>query len=160
MADVPQFPDAFHHAVGQVVVFWAGIEAQMEFLILAHQEIRPETGLLLTANLGYHSKMDLLKLFLKDIPRPADVGELKGLIERIGKAYPKRNGVAHAVWAPTKDDKVVMRMGIRTKGGKLATINELVPVDSIYDTADEIRIIGRDLDSFVRRYREVIEKRA
>ena len=49
--------------MGLVTASWGVLEAQLEFLILRHQEIDINTGLLLTANLSFRAKADLLLTF-------------------------------------------------------------------------------------------------
>ncbi len=142
--------DAFLKNVGLVATNWSALEAVLERAILRHQGIAPDTGLVLTYALGFRSKIDLLQIFAAEgaWARPADARALKSLLNRIKKAYPKRNFVLHSVWEPTADPEVARCTGLRSKG-RFRDAEETRHADEIAEIAEEIRRLGEEIRRFI-----------
>ena len=95
---------------------------------------------------AFASKIDLLQIFAAEgeWARPADARALKTLLNRIKKAYPKRNFVLHSVWEPTADPEVARCVGLRQKG-RFRNAEETRHAEEIAAIAEEIRRLSRDL---------------
>lgn len=138
--------------MGLVISFWGALEHQMEFLILHNQEISVGRGLLLTTNLSYRSKSDILRTFANeddDLPKEErDI--LKSVVNRANQLYGIRNMIAHAQWMPTDDPQKARVMSVRTTG-KLRLLDKDVDVEELKCCAKELRDLGAELIDFIIR---------
>jgi hypothetical protein len=77
---------------------------------------------LLTANIGFQSKLDLIMVYVRPLQtqRPAEWKNFTGALNDIRDAYGFRNTYVHAKWIPPRHKKApVQRSVVRTKGGNL-----------------------------------------
>ncbi len=125
----------------------------LEFAILRHQEIELSTGMVLSANLGFQSKLYLLTTFANEggFEPESECRALLKIIGRIQEAYGKRNLVVHSVWVPTDDPNIGRCKGVRARG-RLRVIDEPISVDRLTEIAEEIRQIGADMTIFMERH--------
>ena len=139
--------------IGLIASSWSALEAQLEFAILRHQEIDLGTGMLLTANLGYRSKVDLLTTFANEggITPETEAKALLRLLGRANVAYGERNLVVHSVWSATDNPLIGRIQGVRTKG-KLRVLDEPMSVNRLNDIAEEIVQVGGDIFDFMKRH--------
>ncbi len=137
--------------MGLVTARWGVLEAHLEFLILRFQEIDLNTGLLLTANLSFRAKADLLLTFAAEKGFADDENsKLKTLVREAERLYGKRNMVAHSAWFPTDNPLVAKVRGIRTRG-KLVVTDDEISANDLQAIADEIHALGADLLDFMDR---------
>ena len=137
--------------MGLVTASWGVLEAHLEFLILKHQDIALNTGLLLTANLSFRAKADLLLTFAAEKAFADDENsKLKTLVREAERLYGKRNMVAHCAWLSTDNQSVAKVMGVRTRG-KLVVSDDEVSVSELQLIADNIHALGADLLDFMER---------
>ena len=137
--------------MGLITASWGVLEAHLEFIILGHQEINLNTGLLLTANLSFRAKADLLLTFAAEKAFADDQNsKLKTLVREAERLYGRRNMVAHCAWFATDDPLVAKARGVRTRG-KLVVTDEDVSVDELQLIASDIHALGADLLDFMER---------
>lgn len=129
--------DAHLRAIGAICTNWSVIEMGMELAILALYKIDTGCGLPLTANIGFQSRMALLRILATQgaIKDPNEAKTCTKILNRIEAAYPLRNAAAHGLWEPTKVPQVARRMSIRVKGSRLRCTNEPVTVAELEETA-------------------------
>ena len=108
--------------------------------------------MIITSNLGFHSRVHILQTVVnEDGIKPKEANdELKKILTRIQKAYPKRNNAIHPVWSASDKPKTAQRRALRVKG-KLRLIDEDVTSAELGETIEEIRQIGEDLSDFMKR---------
>ena len=150
--DLP-FSREFLTQIGLITTLWSGIEAAMEIAILEIQEIKLSTGLVVTSELSFRQRHNLLMTFANEpggIEPETDALALKGILKRIQNAYPKRNAAVHPLWVATDDPLVAKRMSVRAKG-RLRVVSEPVSIKDLAKDAEEIRQIGSDLSAFMER---------
>lgn len=138
--------------MGLVIAYWGVLEAQIEFFILRNQKIPSSTGLLLTTNLSYRAKADLLMTFAKsdrDLPE-SEKTALKDIVVEADRLYGKRNRVTHSSWHPTADPLVARVRGIRARG-KLVITDKDIHIDKLRQDAVDIRELGRVMLDFMKR---------
>ena len=135
--------------MGLVTASWGVLEAHLELLILRHQEINLSTGLLLTANLSFRAKADLLLTFAAEKAFADDQNiKLKTLVRKAERLYGKRNMVGHCAWFRTDNPLVAKVRGVRTRG-KLVVTDEEVSVNELQLIADDIHALGAALLDFM-----------
>ncbi len=146
-------PSAFLECIGTIAVLWSAIEIQMEVALLRIQEINLSTGMVVSSELGFRSKCNLLLTAANEqggIKSEAEAKALKNILKRIQDAYPKRNNAVHPLWIRTEDPNVATRKGIRAKG-RLRVVDEPVKLEDLATDAREIAQIGFDLTAFMIR---------
>lgn len=147
----PHLSDPILRNMGLVTALWGILETHLEFFILTHQEIKLSTGLLLTANLSFRAKADLLKTFATEKAFSGDENnKLKTLVRQAEGLYGKRNMVAHCAWLPTDDPLVAKVRGVRTRG-KLVVRDDEVSVDDLQAIANDIHRLGVAFLAFMAR---------
>ena len=151
--DTPPLSHEFLAQIGLIAAQWSAIEVAMELAILKIQEIDLSTGLVLTSEIGFRQRYNLLMTFANEpggIEPKTEADTLKRILKRIWNAYPKRNAAVHPLWVATDDPLIAKRMGIRAKG-RLRVISESVSLDDLIKDAEEIRQIGGYLSAFMER---------
>ena len=110
-----------------------------------------KTGLLLTANLSFRAKADLLLTFANEKAFSDDENDkLKKLVRKAERLYGKRNMVAHSGWFPTDNPLVANVRGVRTRG-KLVVTDDEVSTDDLQAVADDIHALGFAFLDFMDR---------
>lgn len=163
--DDPDIPQPHHAAtlsdpilrnIGLVAALWSALEAQLEISILRLQDIKLETGMVLSSTIGFRSRIGLLRTFANEggVKPENEAKALLDLLKRMEAAYLNRNLVVHAFWTPTDDPNVGNIKGVRATA-RLRVINEPMTVDGLAKIADEIHHIGADMLAFMERQRLV-----
>lgn len=149
---VPEKPDHVW-MIGYIVLSWSHIETMLEFTICHYVGVGTDKGLVLTANIGFFSRLDLLRIALnsKDTVAEEDKGDLKTLISDTNDAYRIRNVAAHANWSATEDPMICRKMAIRAKGKRLQLIDEPVHLRDLVNDADVVYQLGRRWHDFLVR---------
>lgn len=139
--------------IGLVTTSCSALEALMEFAILRQQEMDLSSGMVVTANLGFWSRWNLLMTFANEGAfKPEDECiALKRILNDIKDAYGLRNGVVHPVWSATNSPDIANRKTIRVKG-RLKVVDEPLSVDEIQAIADQILSAGAALLAFMEKH--------
>jgi len=125
----------------------------MEAAICGLYEINPHKGLVLTANIGFQSRIALLRILATRgaIKDSTIAGAALKLLTRIEEGYAKRNSAAHGVWSGTDDPIVARRMSIRARGSRLVCADDRIPLGRLQATANELDDLRLDWSRFLRR---------
>ncbi len=145
--------DRHLRAIGLIAVIWSGIEQAMEIAICGLYSIDLNRGLVLTANIGFRSRVDLLRILAKNgaIRDKRDAAICLGLLTRIEKAYVTRNEAVHGGWGPSPDPTKARRMSIRARGSQLRCVSEDVSAEELEASVQKIGILGADFTDLVDR---------
>ena len=127
-------------AIGAIVTNFSGIEWAMDIAILAFYGIPLDRGLVFTSTFSFPYRLSLMRIIAQGgaIPKKADADALSSLLTKIEAAYGKRNEIAHGFWNATKHDKIIRRMAIKSKNGKLKCIDEKVSLGELEETATNL----------------------
>lgn len=132
--------EAHLRAIGGIVVCWSHIEMAMEVAICGLYEISPDRGLVLTSNIGFQSRIILLRV-LATRGATADKGiasALTALLARIEAASADRNAAAHGTWSGTADPDTARRMAIRVRGNRLRCVDDRIEIAQLEATLARI----------------------
>jgi hypothetical protein len=145
--------DAHLRAIGAICVNWSVIEMGMELAILCLYDIDRDRGLPLTSNIGYQSRLALLRILATQgaITDPIEAKACTDILTRIEQAYPKRNEAAHGLWKATKVPQVARRLSIRAKGNRLRCTNEPVAAAELEQTASMLLDLNADFLALMKR---------
>jgi len=131
-----------HHlrAIGAVIVNWSMLEIIMETAILGLYEITPDRGLVITNNLGFQSKLTILRILALNgaIKDKDQARKWTALLQRIELTAPKRNHIAHGIWGGSQVQGIATRHSISVRGKRLRTKVEKVPLSEIEGASNEI----------------------
>jgi hypothetical protein len=142
-------PKEYYLMIGVISAQWETIEQLLEDTVADMLGIRRASVGLLTPNIGFRSKIEIIlavgrKAFEETLP--INWKHLKKSLERIQKAYLLRNTYVHARWVEPNGDVAVRRV-VRTDSGR-ATI-DLVPTN-IHEMADAVSEILATREEFAR----------
>ncbi len=145
--------DAHLRAIGAICVIWSTIEMAMELAILGLYQIDHDRGLPLTSNIGFQSRLALLRILAMRgaIKDQTEAKACEDILNRIEKSYPKRNEAAHGLWAPTKSPYVAQRLAIRAKGNRLRCLKEPVTAAELEETAGSLLVLHEDFTDLMMR---------
>jgi hypothetical protein len=145
--------DEHLYAIGGIVVIWSHIELAMEVAICGLYDINIDRGLVLTANIGFQSRVSLLRILATRgaIKDKATAADLLKLLARVEERYAERNAVAHGVWSGTEDPKVARRMSIRAKGNRLKCADDPVSFDQVDAVCAKLDALRVDFARMLRR---------
>lgn len=134
----------------------------MELAILGLYEIDSRRGLPITANVGFQSRLALLRILATQgaIKDQEDAKACTKILNRIEAAYPLRNAAAHSLWEPTKVPQVARRLSIRAKGRRLRCVNEPVTVAELEETATMLLDLHVDFAELMKRLGLAMEPKA
>jgi hypothetical protein len=151
--DTHPISDEHLSAIGAVVVVWSLVEMAMETAICGLYEISTDRGMVLTANIGFRSRVDLLRILATKgaIANADHARDMVEILSRIEKGYAERNAVAHGWWSGTRHPKIARRMSIRAKGRRLVCSDEKVPIGQLLATRDRLDDLRRDFSALLRR---------
>src|SRR5205823_13129487 len=102
-------------AIGAIVVNWSGLEMLMELAILGFYDITLDRGLVLTSNIGFQSRLTLLRILATKggIKDPTEAQACKQILNRLEAAYARRNAAAHGLWSAGAAQGLARRTAIR-----------------------------------------------
>jgi len=125
----------------------------MELAILELYKIERDRGLVLTSNIGFQSRLALLRILATRgaIEDSVDAKACTDILTRIEKAYPLRNAAAHSLWKPTKVPQVARRLAIRAKGNRLRCTDEPVTAAELEETATMFLELHGDFLDLMKR---------
>lgn len=133
-------PDEHMRLVGIISAQWEVIELTMEQAIAEISEHEFIRIAVLTTNIGFQSKSDLILMYARPF-QDTDPQTWKAFtknMDRLRAAYAERNKYVHAVWEPGQDGEPPVRASVRTSGGKLSIISEPVPIEALNAAAQQI----------------------
>jgi hypothetical protein len=148
----PYLPPKNHlAAIGAIAAIWTAIESTMETTILALYEIDMGRGLVLTANIGFHPRMALLRILGGERVHmtEAQAQELMqtkppGIISRLDDGYGDRNALVHGLWGPTDKPGIIRRMSVRARGKKLQANSQHYSAEDLWAVSDRLAELLRE----------------
>ncbi len=147
-------PDEHMRLVGIIAAHWEFIELILERVVAEVMEHEFSRVSLLTANIGFRSKCDLLMVYARPLEtaEPTEWKAITQAVEALKKAYTARNTYVHAQWKIDQTTGAIGRTSARTAGGKLAIVDEETPVENLQKAAQQIWDAGENLMTVVQRY--------
>lgn len=117
----------------------------MELAICSLYDVNLDRGLVLTSNIGFQSRVALLKIVGKHggIKDPVEADKFIALVKRVDAAYADRNAVAHGVWTGTDDPAIAYRSSLRAKGTSLRASNDpvsLADLEAVVTRLETLRV--------------------
>ena len=140
--------------LGEYVVGFQELEATMNSCISALVSRDKHVGQVLTAQMSFRSKLDVLvSLLLYRLGTTRLPASLADVIKEIGDCEQRRNTLVHSLWdIHLKDPEFVKRVKVRcSRRSGLARSEELVLPDDLYDEA-------RSFENIAERLSEEIEE--
>ena len=140
-------PDEPMRLLGIIAVHWEWIEVLLERAVAEVMSLKHEHVGLLTANLSFHAKCDLIAVQASPL-RTLDPNlhkEFTRTLEGLKDAYSDRNKFIHGKW--NVEQGVLLRYETRTRNGKLTIARE--PTTET-DLADAAQCIYEAADRFLR----------
>jgi hypothetical protein len=105
-------------AIGEIVVIWGQIEAQIQALIWGYCGLSLHKGMVVTGSLPLHAKRQLLSTLVQHYEtQPTRASALNRAIKEIENLQSKRNTIVHGLWmleAPLEYKK----LGVNPQGPK------------------------------------------
>lgn len=126
--------------IGALAAQWTFLEYA---LLLAICEVtNPKEvpdGLFLGWNLGFWSRIDLLKVYANAIKQEheSEGARLNAILQRIGEVYALRNKYVHGLWITNGKPNEPHLINLRLKG-KLALSNDQITTTQMTNDANEI----------------------
>lgn len=119
MSGLPPIPNDYFLLIGQIAAVWSRAEYILQCTVVSLIcELDQSGGMMLTANIGYQSRCDLLRSYWS-AAGPEDeliVKEWKAMLNLLKDAYARRNAFVHGLWANDEPSLVPRRLVLRPKG--------------------------------------------
>ncbi len=147
-------PDEHMRLVGIIAAHWEFIEAILERSIAEVMEHEWQRVRLLTVNIGFRSKCDLILLHARPLTttdKPA-WREFTKTLETVKNVYKLRNKFVHGQWHTDDDGDDPTLLCVRTAGGKLTAERAQVPITELEDAARQIYDASEQLIRLFQRY--------
>ena len=145
-----KLPDEYFRMVGIIAAQWEYIEFQLEWAVAEIGGHKVSKVGLLTTNLGYQAKHDLILAHGRPLKAqsPDEWSALTTVMNDVQKAYLLRNTFVHAKWiAGESDAELPKRSIVRTRGGKLIMDDFPTELSELVEAATKIQAAG---DGFLR----------
>ena len=138
--------------VGIIAAHWEHLELMLERAVAETMDHEFARVGILTANIGFRSKCDLLMAHARVFQTGAEPiwKEFAAVLEDIKNAYAARNTYVHAKWKagdPNKQSDQINRVSLRTTGGRFNIVDEPVAIEDMYRAAGQVHAAG---ERFVR----------
>lgn len=143
-------PDEYFRLIGIISAQWEYVEVALERAVAEIGGHKYSRVGLLTANLGFQTKADLIMAYGRALQtsKPAEWAALKKVLKGLKDAYTLRNTYVHAKWfMPKKKGSLPTRSVVRTKGGNLNIADVPTTTEQMAIAAENIHTAG---DEFVK----------
>jgi hypothetical protein len=134
-------PDEHMRLIGIISAHWEWLELLMERAIAEIMEHEFTSVALLTTNIGFRSKCELLMAYARPFKtenQPENWKEFISILDQIKAAYALRNTFVHAKWKIDQTTRQIGLASVRTAGGKFGIVDEHVPINRLNDAAQAI----------------------
>ena len=133
-------PDEHMRLVGIISAHWEYVELLLERAIAEVMGRKYSDIALLTGNIGFYQKCDLILVYARvfEEPEPETWKRFTGAIKELKDAYPDRNQYVHAKWKRDITTRAWGKSSIRTKGGKLTISDVSVQCEDLEKAAARI----------------------
>jgi hypothetical protein len=146
------FPDEHMRLIGIITAHWEHVENFIEAAVAKIMELDPNRIRLLTMNISFHPKTDLLlayarAAFLRESDTDPRWTAFNELVKELRNAYSARNRYVHAKW--DFQNETMFRYDVRTKGGKLTIEQEITTTTELAEAAQQILDAGEHFMNFL-----------
>jgi hypothetical protein len=133
-------PDEHMRMVGIISAHWEWVELILERAIAEIMEHQFSRVALLAQNISFSNKCDLVLVYARvfEEVEPDTWKQFTIAIRDLRAAYGGRNEFVHAQWKRDQATKSWGKASIRTKGGKLTILDEIVPIKNMQKVAEQI----------------------
>jgi hypothetical protein len=149
------YPDEHMRLLGLIAAHWEMVDFLLERLVAKVMGHDPLSVALLTANMDFNRKLDLVTAHVRDAHESQEGQaiwrEYTQLTTRLIKAQGSRNDYVHSRWRTDKPSKQFQRVRLRTKGGKFKAIDVPVTTEQLASAAKEIVDIGDAIIAFFNK---------
>ena len=127
---------------------WAIIEASMETIILGMYEVNMDRGLVLTANIPFNSRLDLLRIIANNgVDDDVLAQKFNTVLGKIQELHGQRNKMVHGLWRLTDHPGKVRRLGVRARGKKVVASAEDFTASDLWKVVSDIASTREELMS-------------
>ena len=150
-------PDEHMRMVGIIAAHWEHLELMLERAVAETSDHAFPRVAMLTANLGFRSKCDILMAHARVFQTGNEViwKDFTSILEEIKNAYTARNTYVHAKWKskdPNKLGHSIHRVSGRTTGGRFTVVDESVPIEDMYRAAHQIHTAAERFVGFCQTF--------
>jgi hypothetical protein len=147
-------PDEHMRMVGIISAHWEWVELILERALAEVMEHEFHRVALLAQNISFSSKCDLILIYARvfEVQAPETWKLFTLAIKDLREAYGARNEYVHAQWKRDRETQAWGKASVRTKGGKLAISDESVPIQKMYDAAQQIWDAGTNFTLLCRAH--------
>jgi len=132
------YPDEHMRLLGIIAAHWETVEHLLGIAVAQVMEHEPGRVAILTANIGFHQKCDIILAYarhFKETDQP-EWSKFNQTITTLKDAYSARNKFIHAKWHVV--DGQIRRTEVRTRGGKFTIADEPTPISEMNAVAQQI----------------------
>jgi len=153
---LPQVPDKHLKIIGQIAAVWSRTEYAIQRLVVELATDDLSGGMFLTQNLGYQSRIDLLRVYASGFKElnPDQVRAWNKMLDNLTAAYGQRSKFVHGLWCEPNTAGEPTLMIFRVKS-KLDLRKEAVPLSALSKTLDNILEAEAELIRVAKDYVDV-----
>ncbi len=147
-------PDEHMRLVGIIACHWECLDLTIQRTIAEVMQHKFERVALLTENLSFNSKMDLLTGYVRMLKplAPTFWDEYTSIQRSVIEAYGTRNSYVHARWKQCTPPETPTRVVVRIKGGKLRIEEVAAPQENLEKAAQSIWDVGQTFTTFFTKF--------
>ena len=150
------YPDEHMRLLGIIAAHWEAVELILERAIAKIMSHDPSGLALLTANINFNNKLDVLTTHVRDafkIQTDDDKlwSEYRGVQEALKNAQKTRNDFVHSKWTISKTTGNLGRHKLQTLGGKTKILNVPVSTEELAAAARQITDASTAMIRFLER---------
>jgi hypothetical protein len=143
-------PDEHMRLVGIIAAHWEAFDIVIQRSVAEVLSLKFDDVIMLTESLSPTAKLDILLTHARELPKE-EWKRFERTLARTKKAYSLRNAYVHSKWVG-ETDELPIRISLRTRGGKLVTVNEPVEMSDLVRTAQEIHEAGEQFTLLFQEY--------
>jgi hypothetical protein len=145
-------PDEHMRMLGIIATHWEWVEHLLGIAVAEVMEHDPDRVAVLTANIGFHQKCDVILAYARHFQEvdPPEWSKFTRTMETLRVAYGARNKFIHAKWK--LENGHIRRTEIRTRGGKFTITDDPTPITELNAVAQQIVDAGEAFIRLVQPY--------
>jgi hypothetical protein len=146
-------PDEHMRLLGIIATHWEWVELILSKAVAEVMEHDPNRVAILTANIGFHDKCDIILAYARFLREtdPDEWTKFTTTLKTLRDAYAVRNKFIHAKWKLVNDSEI-RRTEVRTRGGKFSIVDEPTPTTELSAAAQQIVDAGESFIALVQSY--------
>jgi hypothetical protein len=145
-------PGEHMRMLGIIATHWEWVEHLLSNAVAEVMEHDPDRVAILTANIGFHPKCDIILAYARHFQEtdPAEWSKFTKTLQTLRDAYAARNKFIHAKWKLA--DGHIRRTEVRTRGGKFTIADDPTPISELNAAAQQIVDAGEAFIELVQPY--------